>query len=764
MNKHTITFAFLLLLCAFFVSPANAQLGNTIMIYSFGAPSGNCPNIFTLNTDETNSNLYFCPVPGSAWVKVNGSSSGGTVSSAALSLNSSSTCGAAAVTGSPVTTSGTLNINFTGVQNDIWTFNGSNCPQDSGTLLSSLAPLASPAFTGSPTVPTQTAGDASTLAASDAFVSNAISSAVGRSAIYAANYGAVGEGHFSQQCTITNSSNVITCTGTTFLADCQVGEGIFGTTLTPSGFTPSSVVALPETTVQSCDSNTQLHTVGNATSGCTGCTIVFYQYEDTAISNAVSAALTACATLILPGVNPEGDGPAVIAVKTGQFNSNPSGCVGSGGTRSGVGIVGQGPNSSYIAVTPDFNFTTCGTFCFGYSVISSNHIALYYSNFSISGFGNSSPSSGNAQLSTVAFGLAAVDNSFMHDVQLLFWGAGGATNADGIGIGLEISGGENFLYNVGEDGFGEVGRKYVAGTSNEGPVMDVLPVTCDNGLVDFDADAGANIPVYTTNGQYCMSQNGQYGGCVIGGSIWHSANDQMGFAGTTPAQMASGANGIGIGICHDNTGSIVGQAGTLSTANDGMYWKEGVSGNSMVLLDNTTSTFIMTNTVLEALSGSSTSSRLIYNGFHSASTVIDGGGNQLIPASNITTTGGTGIYFGSPSITGTVCATSSVVLTSGWGTGAAVSAATGDSHNCQFTITAAGTPASSPVLTFTAPVAFWGAPHCHISQIGGTFGVLSNPTPSVTQAAGPPTSTTDAETFTGTPVAAQTYTFLEQCN
>lgn len=67
-----------------------------------------------------------------------GGGGSGTVTSVGLTLNTAATCGAAAVTGSPVTTTGTLNINFVGVNGDVLTFNGSNCPVDSGTLLSSL--------------------------------------------------------------------------------------------------------------------------------------------------------------------------------------------------------------------------------------------------------------------------------------------------------------------------------------------------------------------------------------------------------------------------------------------------------------------------------------------------------------------------------------------------------------------------------------------------------------------------------------------------
>ena len=57
---------------------------------------------------------------------------------------------------------------------DIATFNGTNGKtiQDSGTAVSSLAPLASPALTGTPTAPTASAGDNSTKVATTAYVKN----------------------------------------------------------------------------------------------------------------------------------------------------------------------------------------------------------------------------------------------------------------------------------------------------------------------------------------------------------------------------------------------------------------------------------------------------------------------------------------------------------------------------------------------------------------------------------------------------------------
>jgi hypothetical protein len=161
-----LTRKLLLSLLSFFLLPpvcAFAQLGNTTMQQSAGAPSGGCPNIFTLDNDTTDSNFYFCPVPGSSFVKVNGTGGSGTVTSVAATVNGGSSSGALAITGSPITSSGTLNFAWTGANGDVMTFGASNAPTDSGTLLSSLLssataastylPIASPTATGIFTTP-----------------------------------------------------------------------------------------------------------------------------------------------------------------------------------------------------------------------------------------------------------------------------------------------------------------------------------------------------------------------------------------------------------------------------------------------------------------------------------------------------------------------------------------------------------------------------------------------------------------------------------
>ena len=93
-------------------------------------------------------------------------------------------------TGGPITTSGTVTVAGSGntttaatadsnvhtaPAGDVVTTDGSGNVQDSGTLLSSLAPLASPTFTGTPAAPTATAGTNTTQLATTAFVAAAVS-------------------------------------------------------------------------------------------------------------------------------------------------------------------------------------------------------------------------------------------------------------------------------------------------------------------------------------------------------------------------------------------------------------------------------------------------------------------------------------------------------------------------------------------------------------------------------------------------------------
>lgn len=138
-------------------------------------------------------------------------------------------------------------------------------------------------------------------------------------------------------------------------------------------------------------------------------------------------------------------------------------------------------------------------------------------------------------------------------------------------------------------------------------------------------------------------------------------------------------------------------------------------------------------------------------------TIYDDCGNGVLPVG-----GGVPIItnlFGACSVTGVADVAGNHALTSGWGT-ANVNTVTGSVNDVKFTISiTGGAPAASPVLTGTFATPYWATPSggCFLIQVGGTFGVLSNPVPSALSRTGV------AWTFTGTPVNGQSYIYVRHC-
>ncbi len=138
----------------------------------------------------------------------------------------------------------------------------------------------------------------------------------------------------------------------------------------------------------------------------------------------------------------------------------------------------------------------------------------------------------------------------------------------------------------------------------------------------------------------------------------------------------------------------------------------------------------------------------------SSGTFTDNGGNMFSSTPTFT-----GTVFNSDSITGTLDVAGNHVLTSGWGT-ANVNTVTGATRDVIFTISiTGGVPGASPVLTDTFASRFITAPGggCTLTEIGGTFGVLTNPVPSSLTATGV------VWTFSGTPISGQSYIFQRHC-
>ncbi len=137
-------------------------------------------------------------------------------------------------------------------------------------------------------------------------------------------------------------------------------------------------------------------------------------------------------------------------------------------------------------------------------------------------------------------------------------------------------------------------------------------------------------------------------------------------------------------------------------------------------------------------------------------TIFDDCGNGVLSAGGVPTITN---LFGSCSVTGVADVIANHVLTSGWGT-ANVNTVGGSVNDVRFTISiTGGAPAAGPVLTDTFATPYWGTPSsgCTLTQVGGTFAVLTNPLASALSRTGV------AWTFTGTPVNGQSYIFARHC-
>ena len=179
-----------------------------------------------------------------------------------------------------------------------------------------------------------------------------------------------------------------------FTTNATVGQLVFGTNCNSGGEQIFSVVQLAQGTISSINSATQI-TVSTvpSTANNAGC-IIWGDDESTALTNAWDAVI-ACpngAKLILPGINPQGNGAAVILVQSAQLNYNATVAPGTGANAAGWGAEGSGIEWTYIVPTPNFNTASAvQSTCFLYTPDGGN-----FSNFTIWGGGNGSPGSAYA--------------------------------------------------------------------------------------------------------------------------------------------------------------------------------------------------------------------------------------------------------------------------------------------------------------------------------------------------------------------------------
>ena len=537
---------------------------------------------------------------------------------------------------------------------------------------------------------------------------------------YAINYGVLADTQINWAPSWSSGSNIITCTSCNFLSTAKVGQIIFGTNAAPTGSIAqeNSVVQLPQTTIQSIDSNTQIHTVGNANANWTVGPLIWGDDDSAGLAASWAAAQNFCGTVVLPSGN--------MLVQQGEFNSitTAATCIANdGANRSSPGVIGVGMNSTRIIPTPSFNFTTCignwggNAACF-FGFGTSLQGGLIVRDFTIWGAGYSNVVTG----SKTAVGFS--NNTTAVNVTFSGWGA----NSTGF-TGLWAIGSPITLNNVEADGVGT--NTCVLGNTNVISFISLLGlVYCGDSVgVPVSLVGGTPTTVSSTGSLFGPTAANVCGVELLttGTNNFYSQGDTLNLPGGGSASKA---------LCVDANA-----ANAAYLVNDNVV--DNIASGSIALQIGAGAKVYASQTVFQATGTTGTA-------ISNAGTFFDNGGNAI---TGTTTYSGAGSIFGSASTTGTACATGNWALTSGWGTSSITSVtANGDSHRCQVVITGAAGSAG-PILTWTFPKAYLIAPgSCQISFNGTLTG----------ESTGAPSTTSVAFTFTGTP-SAQTYRLDASC-
>lgn len=515
---------------------------------------------------------------------------------------------------------------------------------------------------------------------------------------------------------ITMGSTTVSCSTASFTS-ADIGKRIFATNgcclyLTSYG----SGVILADTTIASItNSTTAVVAGGGAAASCTGtaCELLWGTNDDTgwtAADSAWSAAGTECRVMSMPA--------GFSFVKLKHFNVSPSGCL----TASINAVldlsqmfVGTGMGSSVFVIEPDIDLTTC-TAKYSTGVPScyfvQQQLYLYGFSFMCGGAQLTAPMTETALVGVYA-------GSSMKEVG--FSGCAANTNlVDGFFAHSGVR-----MDNIYVDGFGKTPMK----------ADDIQGLGAEN--ICFYCFVGDSANGATYANRY-VDFGSEYGPCLGSGCVGVSVSEYYGY----------GVNNFQLGIGNGTNNSLFQVAGGFAILNDAFFSNASCSAADCngLFLTNAGAVYLKNTTFTGRGAGAG------INGFGaSGAKVFDQGINTITNTANMS-----GVtFFGSLSATGTTLVTGNIALTSGWGT-SAKSAISGDSHAMNFTITAAGVPGASPVLDVTYPTAFFQAPSCTLTQVGGTFSVIT--APAITT-----TATVATITFAGTPVATQVYTFVLNC-
>ncbi len=518
----------------------------------------------------------------------------------------------------------------------------------------------------------------------------------------------------------TNGNGIITCSDAPFTA-ADVGKTIFATNGC-CGFTQysTSVKVLGESTITGFTSTTQVTASNNSTFTCSAnitCLVIWGSMNDTAFTAAEvagAAIKNGCPSYYFPG-------GGFMLFNGKHFNNSaiPAQC--SAGTQLGGAIsssvlfAGQGLQSTILVPTPNFDSaaSSSGSACGSSGCLFSGY-QMQARDMTFWGGGCGDCGTANSKYVVPGFGGPQFRNVTFAGFGTVKSGTVGVVGAQLAGINLVVDGWGNLGMDVTVNGTGVTTVCYIC-FFGDGGSGGLVQIESGSKFIDFETIYG-----------------GGTGNMIVPltGSVYESHGSSVQYATTALAvgldMTQAGATAYIYGSNFTNSCvNCVGAAIQTGATTAKMYASGATFGG-----------------------GSGTGKGLVVND----GTFVDLGGNSF----NNGTTIVAGHWYNSESITGTTQTTGNVALTSGWST-STVTAASGNSQREQFTITAAGTPSASPVVTVTFPTGFLIGPICTITQDAGTFGILTNPSVAA------PSTTAVAITFAGTPVATQTYTFVLDC-
>jgi hypothetical protein len=346
------------------------------------------------------------------------------------------------------------------------------------------------------------------------------------------------------------------------------------------------------------------------------------------------------------------------------------------GEWGGADIFGQGHNATMLVASPGFDFSAASAAGVFFSPAAGGDSTIRFHNLAITGLGQTLSGVSTSPAGSLVF---LNGNGIAEHLWLTGWG-GSATNSPN---GIQINGQGDYGMDLVVDAFG------------------TTPIDVTGGGVEFfNSFAGDSVGSALTVGQTTFSYGSAWGPTTAGSAAVQVGAATISEYGDFYLQSGAGAYGIQINdpaAVANLNGVTMSQGVTPNTNNYGVV----MSAAGKVYATNS------------HLKGGATNGWIVgsVGGFY------DNCGNDFTGAYNYT-----GGYFGSCSITGTAQTTGNVSLTSGWDT-STVSAASGNSLREQFTISLAGSPGSSNVVTVTYPRAFNVAPLCTLIDVGGT-GVL----------------------------------------